>query len=139
MRALRRLIWPLPALLAVIAAAPASAVAAAASGDATPAAIDATPPDNGLHYPLTRRQDLVEDHFGVKVTDPYRWLENDVRTDPAVRDWVGRENDLTRRYIDDLPGRDALKTRMQALFAHGRFTVPRKAGTRYFYGYNKGL
>jgi prolyl oligopeptidase len=72
MRALRRLIWPLPALLAVIAAAPASAVAAATSGDATPAAIDATPPDNGLHYPLTRRQDLVEDHFGVKVTDPYR-------------------------------------------------------------------
>jgi prolyl oligopeptidase len=92
-----------------------------------------------LHYPAARRLDLVEDHFGVKVTDPYRWLENDLRADPAVRDWVDRENALTRRYIDDLPGRDALKGRITALLSHGRYTVPRKAGGRYFYGYNKGL
>lgn len=104
-----------------------------------PAAIDAATPPHGLRYPLTVRQDLVEDHFGVKVADPYRWLEADVRSDPAVRDWVANENALTRQYIDDLPGRDALKRRMQALFAHGRYTVPRRAGTRYFYGYNKGL
>ncbi|WHO39581.1 prolyl oligopeptidase family serine peptidase [Sphingobium sp. AP49] len=136
MRALRRLIWPLPALLVAIAAAPA---AAAAAGDATPAVIDATPSASDLHYPLTRRQDLVEDHFGVKVTDPYRWLEGDVRNDPAVRAWVDQENRLTRRYLDDLTGRDILKRRMETLFAHGRFTVPRKAGGRYFYGYNEGL
>ncbi|MES2158083.1 MAG: prolyl oligopeptidase family serine peptidase [Pseudomonadota bacterium] len=92
-----------------------------------------------LRYPAARRLDLVEDHFGVKVADPYRWLENDVRADPAVRDWVDAENGLTRRYIDGLPGREAFKARMQALFAHGRYTVPRKAGGRYFYGYNKGL
>src|SRR3546814_4009149 len=70
---------------------------------------------------------------------PYRWLENDLRGDPAVRDWVAQENALTRRFIDGLPGRDILKRRMQALFAHGRHTIPRKAGGRYFYGYNKGL
>ena len=92
-----------------------------------------------LRYPAARRLDLVEDHFGVKVADPYRWLENDVRADSAVRDWVDAENGLTRRYIDGLPGREAFKARMQALFAHGRYTVPRKAGGRYFYGYNKGL
>lgn len=94
---------------------------------------------SGLHYPLALRQSLVEEHFGVKVPDPYRWLENDLRTDPAVADWVARENALTRSYIDALPGRDALKGRMQALFAHGRYTVPRKAGGRYFYGFNAGL
>ncbi|HEX7877277.1 MAG TPA: prolyl oligopeptidase family serine peptidase, partial [Sphingobium sp.] len=38
-----------------------------------------------------------------------------------------------------LPGRAILRKRMQALFAHGRFTLPRKAGNRYFYGYNSGL
>ena len=83
---------------------------------------------SGLRYPAAKRLDLVEDHFGVKVTDPYRWLENDLRGDPAVRDWVGQENRLTRRHIDGLPGREALKKRMQALFAHGRYTIPRKAG-----------
>ena len=94
---------------------------------------------HGLRYPEARRIDLVEDHFGVKVRDPYRWLEKEPRDDPAVRDWVGQENRLTRRYIDGLPGRETLKKRMQALFAHGRYMIPRKAGGRYFYGYNKGL
>ncbi|RJG57672.1 S9 family peptidase [Sphingobium terrigena] len=101
------------------------------------AAIDAA--GQGLRYPAAKRLDLIEDHFGVKVADPYRWLENDLRADPAVRDWVAQENALTRRYIDGLPGRAALKARMQALLSHGRYTVPRKAGGRYFYGYNKGL
>jgi prolyl oligopeptidase len=101
------------------------------------AAIDAA--GQGLRYPAARRLDLIEDHFGVKVADPYRWLENDLRADPAVQDWVAQENALTRRYIDGLPGRAALKARMQALLSHGRYTVPRKAGGRYFYGYNKGL
>ena len=117
-------------LLMLLAASPAIA-------GPEPAAID--PGGQGLRYPAAKRLDLVEDHFGVKVADPYRWLENDVRVDPAVRDWVEAENGLTRRYIDALPGREAFKARMQALFAHGRYTVPRKAGGRYFYGYNKGL
>jgi prolyl oligopeptidase len=127
MRAAALILLPL-----LLAAAPAVALAGPEG-----AAIDAG--DKTPRYPVTRRLDLIEDHFGVKVADPYRWLENDLRADPAVRDWVSRENALTRRYIDGLPGREVLKERMQALFSHGRFTVPRKAGGRYFYGYNKGL
>lgn len=118
-------------------ASPSMAEPAARASAADDAAI--VPRDPVLRYPAAQRLDLVEDHFGVKVADPYRWLENDLRADPVVRDWVARENDLTRSYIDDLPGRDALKNRMRALFSHGRYTVPRKAGGRYFFGYNKGL
>ncbi|ANI77679.1 prolyl oligopeptidase family serine peptidase [Sphingobium sp. EP60837] len=110
---------------------------------ASPAAAepDAVAADRGgaLRYPVAKRTDLVEEHFGIKVADPYRWLENDVRTDPAVRDWVARENALTRRSLDALPGREILRKRIEALFSHGRFTLPRKAGKRYFYGYNSGL
>ncbi len=120
----------LTALLLALAGMPASATPDAAAIDAR---------GDGLRYPATPRLDLVEDHFGIKVADPYRWLENDLRSDPAVRDWVAEENALSRRYLDALPGREALKQRMQALFSHGRYTIPRKAGQRYFYGYNKGL
>ncbi|WP_022683287.1 prolyl oligopeptidase family serine peptidase [Sphingobium bisphenolivorans] len=126
---MRALGWLVSALL--LASFPAMAAPDAA---ATPSA-----KASGLRYPGAKRLDLVEDHFGVKVADPYRWLEGDLRTDPAVQAWVGQENALTRRVIDALPGRAILKQRMQALFAHGRYTLPRKAAGRYFYGYNSGL
>ncbi len=128
-------------LLAALSLTPRPVLAAPEGAAPEAAAIDAggRKASDALRYPIAKRLDLVEDHFGMKVADPYRWLENDLRADPAVRDWVGQENALTRRYLDDLPGREALKSRMQALLSHGRFTVPRKAGGRYFYGYNKGL
>ena len=44
--------------------------------------------DLKLTYPQTARGDVVDEQFGEKVADPYRWLENDVRTDPKVAQWV---------------------------------------------------
>jgi prolyl oligopeptidase len=91
------------------------------------------------NYPHTRATDLVEDHFGEKVADPFRWLENDVRTDPEVRDWVSRENAVSSGYLNTLPGRDILAERMKQLFNFERFATPRKAGKYYFYMRNDGL
>ncbi|MET0370890.1 MAG: prolyl oligopeptidase family serine peptidase [Sphingobium sp.] len=113
-----------------------SAGAALAERDA---AILPAAPASGIAYPATPRLDLVEEHFGIAVADPYRWLENDPRADPGVPAWIARENALTRRTIDALPGRTALKERLRALLSHGRYTVPRKAGGRIFYGRNSGL
>ncbi len=90
-------------------------------------------------YPLTRRDNVVEDHFGVKVADPYRWLEADVREDQGVRDWVNVQNRITKHYLDTLPGRDILRRRMVKLFNYGRLSTPVKANGRYFYAYNSGL
>ena len=118
-------------MLAALAFAP-----ALANPDATVAQPSA---QQAIRYPQTQRGDVVEEQFGVKVADPYRWLENDVRADQAVRDWVSAENDVTRAYLATVPGRDALKARMQALYDYGRYGLPRKAGGRYFYSYNSGL
>ncbi|MBY8822297.1 prolyl oligopeptidase family serine peptidase [Sphingomonas colocasiae] len=93
----------------------------------------------GYGYPETATVPVVETQFGVPVADPYRWLENDVRTDPKVRQWVERENAATNAYLKTLPGRDVLKARMRALTDFERFGVPRKAGSRYFYMRNDGL
>jgi prolyl oligopeptidase len=90
-------------------------------------------------YPHTRALDLVETHFGEKIADPYRWLENDVRTDAEVATWVTKENLVTQAYLDGLPARAVFAARMKTLFNFERYGVPRKAGSRYFYTHNDGL
>ncbi len=90
-------------------------------------------------YPETRRGDVVETHFGERIADPYRWLENDVRSDPEVAGWVERQNKVTRAYLDALPQRPWFEERLRALLSYERFGIPVKAGGRYFYTRNTGL
>ncbi|MFA5968241.1 MAG: prolyl oligopeptidase family serine peptidase [Sphingomonas sp.] len=92
-----------------------------------------------LHYPAARRVDQVDDYSGTKVADPYRWLENDVRTDAEVRSWVDGENTVTDGYLATLPGRDLFKARLRELYNYERFGVPEKKGAHYFYSHNTGL
>ncbi len=90
-------------------------------------------------YPISRVSDVADLQFGDKVADPYRWLENDVRTDAEVQTWVTAQNTASGAYLKTLPGRDILAGRMKQLLNFERFGVPRKAGTRYFYTRNDGL
>ncbi len=99
---------------------------------------DPAPSAPRLAYPPTRATDLVEDQFGVKVADPYRWLENDVRVDSEVRDWVDAQNQITQDYLKTLPGRDIFAERLKILFDFDRIGTPRKAGNRYFFSRNDG-
>ena len=92
-----------------------------------------------MTYPETRRGDVVESQFGERVADPYRWLENDVRQDPEVADWVARQNALTQGYLQTLPQRGWFAERLRALLDYERFGLPVKAGRRYFYTRNSGL
>jgi prolyl oligopeptidase len=92
-----------------------------------------------IAYPPTRRTDLVETQFGTPVPDPYRWLENDVRTDPEVRAWVEAQNAVTNAFLATLPARGAFKARMTELYDYERFGIPERKGGRYFYTRNDGL
>ena len=90
-------------------------------------------------YPQTRAQDLVEQQFGQAVADPYRWLENDVRTDKEVAGWVERENAVTQDYLGSLGQRAWFGQRIKSLMDYERFGLPHKAGKFYFYTRNSGL
>jgi len=92
-----------------------------------------------ITYPQTKRVDLVEKPFGQTVSDPYRWLENDVRSDKEVASWVESQNKVTNAYLDKLPGRDIFKDRLKQLYNYEKFTIPVKKGGRYFYFRNSGL
>src|SRR3569623_3033225 len=99
----------------------------------------AHPMSDPIAFPETRRGDQVDEQFGVKVADPYRWLENVVRTDPEVRHWVTAENAVTDAYLATQPGRDIFAKRLKKLLDYERFGVPVKKGRRYFYAHNSGL
>ncbi|HRO02488.1 MAG TPA: prolyl oligopeptidase family serine peptidase, partial [Terricaulis sp.] len=90
-------------------------------------------------YPATRTMDHTETHFGVNVADPYRWLEGDVRTTPEVAQWVEAQNEVTRAYLDALPGRQAIVSRLQALWNYDRFSTPVARGQRLFFTQQTGL
>jgi len=104
-----------------------------------PAAAFAQPASSPIAYPQTERGDVVEEQFGERVADPYRWLENDVREDPRVRAWVTAQNEVSSAYLAALPGRDAIRARMTQMYDYERFGVPEKAGDFYFYTRNNGL
>jgi len=97
------------------------------------------PADTSIDYPDTRRGDVVDTSFGEQVADPYRWLENDVRTDKDVAAWVAAQNAVTDARLDALPGKAWFKDRIAKLTDYERYGVPQKAGNRYFYSYNPGL
>ena len=65
--------------------------------------------------PETPRRPVTDEYFGIKVTDDYRWLEN--WDDPAVKHWSAAENARTREYLDHLPARAAIKTRLKQLIS----------------------
>ena len=92
-----------------------------------------------IAYPETRSGEVVETLFGETVADPYRWLENDVRNDVEVADWVERQNAVTRAYLDTLPQRARFEQRIRELLNYERFGLPVKAGGKYFYTRNSGL
>jgi prolyl oligopeptidase len=84
-----------------------------------------------LPYPAARRTDQVDEIHGVRVADPYRWLE-DGKSD-EVKQWVAAEDGLARSYLAKLPGRDAMAARMKELFYVESEGTPRKYGGRLFY------
>lgn len=92
---------------------------------------------SGLAYPKTKTVDQTDDYHGVKVADPYRWLEDTDSQD--THDWVESENKLTFSYLDQIPYRAAIRDRMTKLWNYERFTVPSQFGGRYFYEHNDGL
>jgi len=113
-------------------------VSACAMNDRPATPVQAAP-HASLVYPVSDRQDIVEEQFGERVADPYRWLEDDVRVNPKVAHWVAEQNALTNSYLATLPARGAFTKRMTQLFSYERFGVPKKKGSRYFYSRNTGL
>ncbi len=88
-------------------------------------------------YPATKKTDQTDDFFGTKVSDPYRWLENDMAED--TKDWVQRQNQVTNAYLSKIPYREAIKKRLTELWNYEKYSAPFKEGEYTYFYKNNGL
>ena len=95
--------------------------------------------DSPIRYPETKRANLVETLHGTDIPDPYRWLEDDVRKNPAVRTWVDAQSNLTAEYLKAIPQRSTIQKKLTTLWNYEKIGVPTKHGDRYFFFKNDGL
>ena len=84
-----------------------------------------------LQYPPTRRTDTADVVHGVRIPDPYRWLEDERSAD--VQAWMQAQDAFARSYLRALPGRDAIARRLSELLYVDVLGAPRHRGARYFY------
>jgi len=90
-----------------------------------------------ISYPPARRSDVVDDHHGEKVPDPYRWLEDPNAPERAA--WIAAQNALTQEVLAQAPARPAIQARITELWDYPKTGVPFERGGRWFQSRNSGL
>lgn len=90
-----------------------------------------------IKYPATKKVNQVDDYHGTKVSDPYRWLEDD--NAPEVKKWVEEQNKITFDYLNTIPYRNKIKERIEKLWNYPKYGLPQKEGNNYFFSKNDGL
>ena len=92
-------------------------------------------------YPTSKQGEVVDDLNGLKIADPYRWLEDADSADTAA--WVSAQNQLTFGWLNKIPARDLLKARLTELWDYERYGTPFVEGTgaqrRTYFWKNDGL
>ena len=92
---------------------------------------------NSVKYPQTKKVDQVDNYFGVKVEDPYRWLEDDRSAE--VEEWVKAQNAVTNEYFSKIPFRDSIRNQMTKVWNFAKMDVPVRRGNALFFTRNSGL
>ncbi|AUP79550.1 prolyl oligopeptidase family serine peptidase [Flavivirga eckloniae] len=90
-----------------------------------------------VKYPETKTVNSMSSYFGVKVKDPFRWLEDDRSEDTEA--WVKAQNNSTYSFLDKIPFREELKERLSSLWNYEKISAPFvESDYTYFYK-NDGL
>ena len=93
--------------------------------------------DTVFTYPDTEQDPVVDVYFGTEVTDPYRWLEDDMSA--ATGAWVDAQNAVTFAYLDTLPQKQAFAKSLARLLDYERESAPVDEGKYTYFRRNSGL
>lgn len=88
-------------------------------------------------YPETKALKQVDDYHGIKVDDPYRWLEDD--NSKETKTWVESQNKVTNQFMAQISYKDKVKERLTALWNFDKMSTPFKKGKLFFSFRNNGL
>lgn len=90
-----------------------------------------------IKYPSSRKVDTVDTYFGVKISDPYRWLEDD--NSEETKNWVKEQNVVTEAYLSKIPFRTQLKERLTQLWNFEKLSAPFEKKDVLFFFKNDGI
>ena len=90
-----------------------------------------------INYPKPKKVEQIDEYHGVKVADPFRWLEDPDA--PESRAWIEAQNKITFDYLSKIPQREQIRQRLTQLWNYEKYSAPFKEGNRYFYYKNDGL
>ena len=103
-------LWSLGPVFILCAAAPiAKAAEPQSTSNPQPVATSAT----RSAPPAAPVRPVVDDYFGTKVTDPYRYMEN--LSEPEVQAWMKGQDSFTRATLDEISGHKQLLARIREL------------------------
>jgi prolyl oligopeptidase len=88
-------------------------------------------------YPMTEKVPHTDTYFGVEISDPYHWLEDDNADDTKA--WVARQNELTFNWLAKIPFRAAVLARIRAIANYAKYSAPFQKNGKVFFYKNDGL
>ncbi|MEX2514211.1 MAG: prolyl oligopeptidase family serine peptidase [Cyclobacteriaceae bacterium] len=93
--------------------------------------------DIAVEYPETKKSEHVENYWGEELPDPYRWLEDDYAADTKA--WVADQNEVTFGYLEQIPFREKIRSRMEEVWNYEKISAPFTRGNYTYYFKNDGL
>ena len=80
--------------------------------------------------PETAVKNVIDVVHDRKITDPYRWLED--QESPETREWIRKQNEYADSILGQIPGQDALREKVAGYLKIDTISAPIARGGRYF-------
>jgi len=90
-----------------------------------------------VNYPQTKKIEFTDTYHGMKVPDPYRWLEDDNSSE--TKEWVKAENQVTHAYLNAIPFRNKIRERLEKIWNFPRYGTPEHEGKYIIFSKNDGM
>lgn len=85
-----------------------------------------------LQYPPSQRNMVIDEYHGLKISDPYQWLEK--VESPKVQSWMQAQDELLQGFISNTEQYQSIYARIEQLEDTGtNYGVPQKSGAFYYY------